>query len=406
MSVPRVCFRFFRQPRRGRPPLRPTGHLRAERRGVALAAGLALLSAGPAAAQTEWRVDGTLTRLKPAGFAARSAVALSAAALQEIGPFTPILSGAATVAGDSVAAAQIGFGVRMLPPWTNRAPFELGGIVALYGLAAGDRGQSRVLYAQQRLVNARGGFWISGAIGQIDRVASFASNAVDVGTWFSRGSSQMTLSLSTTATNDRDVFTGTDMAPDEFATTVRVLDAGASLLHVRSRFEVDLALGMRWPLEGLSGTRAFGTGTVAWRMRGRAWLVAGAGYRLADPLRGTPEWRYVSAGIRISNTRDAATAVSRAGVLLGAERLPDGRIRLVVGAPPESQRVEVRGTFTDWAPVALTRGADGWSVVLGAAGATHRVQVRVNGGPWRVPLSLPAVEDEFGQRAGILVIER
>jgi len=37
------------------------------------------------------------------------------------------------------------------------------------------------------------------------------------------------------------------------------------------------------------------------------------------------------------------------------------------------------------------------------AGA-HRIAVRVNGGPWRAPRGLAPVNDDFGGKAGVVVI--
>jgi hypothetical protein len=54
--------------------------------------------------------------------------------------------------------------------------------------------------------------------------------------------------------------------------------------------------------------------------------------------------------------------------------------------------------------VELARGEDGvWSAALALAPGPHRVQVRVDGGPWRPPGNLPAVEDELVGTAGLLV---
>jgi hypothetical protein len=81
-------------------------------------------------------------------------------------------------------------------------------------------------------------------------------------------------------------------------------------------------------------------------------------------------------------------------------RMPLG-LALVAGA----HFVEVYGGFTNWQPVALARGRDGWwTATLPLAGGTHEVSVRVDGGAWLVPPGTTAIRDEFGGTAGVMVI--
>ena len=68
--------------------------------------------------------------------------------------------------------------------------------------------------------------------------------------------------------------------------------------------------------------------------------------------------------------------------------------------------VEITGDFTQWDPVRLTRGSDGsWTAVFPISAGTHQLNVRVDGGAWRVPPGLLAATDEFGGAVGILTIE-
>lgn len=394
-----------------RPLCRERRHLKGDKRPArAVIVAVALLSAAATSvsAQSEWGVDATLTRLKPVGSNSRTAVSVLVAAQEQIGRVVPSLSGAATVAGDSVAAAQIGFGVLVLPPWTSRAPFEVGALVALYGLAAGDRGQSRALYAQQWLRTGLGSYWIGGAISQIDRISSFASNAVEIGARFVDGRTLFTLVGSTTSTNDREVFRFTGMPASEFAEKLRVADVSLSLAHERARFQFEARAGVRLAVEGLTGEQAFAMGAVGWRVRGNTSVLMTGGYQLADPLRGTPQWRFVAVGVRVSGsarTDNAESRVRRAPPIV-AERVDSTTVRLVVNAPPNARTVEISGTFTDWSPVPLVSGADGWVATVRTSGGSHRVVIRVDGGEWRVPANLTAIEDEFGSRSGILIIPR
>jgi hypothetical protein len=78
--------------------------------------------------------------------------------------------------------------------------------------------------------------------------------------------------------------------------------------------------------------------------------------------------------------------------------------------------VELMADFTDWVPVPLVRlprgtaggrardAADLWAAELVIAPGVHRVNVRVDGGPWRPPPGLSVVRDEFGGEVGLLVV--
>jgi hypothetical protein len=72
---------------------------------------------------------------------------------------------------------------------------------------------------------------------------------------------------------------------------------------------------------------------------------------------------------------------------------------------PAAHTVEVTGDFTGWQPRALTRGTDDWYVLaIPLAPGTYQMNVRVDGGEWMPPPSLPVVHDEFGGAAGVLVV--
>jgi hypothetical protein len=134
-------------------------------------------------------------------------------------------------------------------------------------------------------------------------------------------------------------------------------------------------------------------------------IVLSGGKQLGDPLRGTPEWRFASLGVRLTNVADRpAAARGRVGPPLTATRLDSTHVTIHIDAPEGARTVDVVGTLTRWAPTSLVRDETGWSVIVTAAAGPHQVQVRVDGGEWRPPSNLPAVADEFGQRSGLIVI--
>ena len=364
-------------------------------------------TAREAHAQIEWQVDAAASRLRPAGGVARNALSLAAQGQQAMGMFKPLLSASATLTSDSVAAAQLYIGVRAVPPWSRRMPLDVGAVVAMYGIARGDRGQSRALYVRQHRLSGPGnqsGWWVGGAIAQIDRATAFGSNAVDLGGWFARRRTQYSIGLSTSRTDDRELFRSTALQPDEFANRFRVVDVIFTAEHARTFVDIDVVGGLRAGLEGLSGSRAFAAASLRYRLQQITYVVLSGGSQVADPLRGTPEWRFVAVGFRVGNARPGiARPAGLAGPALRYDRLA-GNVRLMIDAPPGAMRVEVMGTMTGWEPRALERSEAGWVIVLPAAPGGHQVQVRVDGGSWLPPAGPTTITDEFGRRVAYIVL--
>ncbi len=93
-------------------------------------------------------------------------------------------------------------------------------------------------------------------------------------------------------------------------------------------------------------------------------------------------------------------------VVAAFEAAPDSSDRWTLRVQaPTAARVEIMGDFTHWEPVALDRDANGrWSVRFAVAPGIHRMNVRVDGGPWGVPPGVPVLHDEFSGAVGMLVI--
>jgi hypothetical protein len=198
------------------------------------------------------------------------------------------------------------------------------------------------------------------------------------------------------------------MTPAAFAEKVRVADAIAAVAHARQRLELEALVGLRVGLRGLDSdreTRTYAIGSVAWRLHGALSLLTVVGSQVADPLRGTPEWTFASIGLRLA-PRPRIEPRGSTGPVLLADRFAGDSVRITIGAPATARTVEVMGTMTSWEPVALERQAIGWTTVVRAPEAAHRVLVRVNGGDWQVPGNLTAAGDDFGRSSGILLIPR
>ena len=170
-------------------------------------------------------------------------------------------------------------------------------------------------------------------------------------------------------------------------------------------------------------SRAWGdVGVTAW-IAPRLALVASAGTYPADLMQGFPSARFASLGLRVGGrsraraerageraddrAREEWQASRRAGVeefSLARAVLPDGRRRLRVRAPA-ARSVEISGDPTTWTAVPMRAAGDGWwELDLPLGPGVHEIVVRLDGGAWLVPPGLALARDEFGGRAGRLII--
>jgi hypothetical protein len=140
----------------------------------------------------------------------------------------------------------------------------------------------------------------------------------------------------------------------------------------------------------------------------RVSLTAGAGMLpLPGPATARAS-RFATLGVRLSpaailraplphGVRTSATAFAVSPAAAGGYT--------VTIRAPSARLVEISGDFTNWSPVALRETAPSvWQVTIPMTPGTHRVNLRVDGDSWAAPPGLPAVNDEFNGRVGLLVI--
>jgi hypothetical protein len=165
--------------------------------------------------------------------------------------------------------------------------------------------------------------------------------------------------------------------------------------------------------------RAWGSlSAVAWLKPHLAAVLSGGTYPI-DPTQGFPGGRFLSASIRLARGARQAPpplppVVARdSGGLLDASTIQrftwgkSGANAVTVRAQVQSaQTVEISGDFTAWTPIRLSSFAEGsWAVTLPLRPGKYQMNIRVNGGPWRVPPGLLSIVDEFGGSVGLLIIE-
>lgn len=187
----------------------------------------------------------------------------------------------------------------------------------------------------------------------------------------------------------------------------------------RGAFDLEGSAGARVASRG-GGTGAYGDLSAAVRLaEGLALVVAGGNYP-SDPVRGSIPGRFATAGVRVTpRASPRAVAVRQIATFMLPDAARDpaplaraqvaveqvGGLAVLVVRVNGARRVEVMGDFTDWQPIALAAsGAGRYQYALALPAGVHRFNLRLDGGPWGVPLGAGFAADEFGGSAGILVV--
>lgn len=214
---------------------------------------------------------------------------------------------------------------------------------------------------------------------------------------------------------------------DELSSAFAYTDAGRPIVgSVRARYtdllgywshrgdwiELSFGTGVRSHLQDNGGVESWASASAALWLSSRAALVASAGRALADEARGVPSVRYLSVALRFGWRPAGAPGLLRVRQPLRGDdagridiRTSGDSLRAVIVHQPTASRVEVVGDFTEWQAVAMTAMPNGeWRIELNIAPGPHRVAIRVDGGPWRVPPNLPRVADDFGGEVGIVIV--
>lgn len=249
------------------------------------------------------------------------------------------------------------------------------------------------------------GAWIAGTFGRTV-LGSDARPvaALALGAW--RGDRDRNLSLALSATRVGDT---------------SYADAEATGLRKGRAFELEGSLGVRAGRGG--GHGVYGEANAVLYLSRKLGLTLAAGRYPTDPMRGSVSGRYGSVGLRVASfyarraprtdpvlpyspaVSTAATTGTDGHLAAAAVALEPaiGGPRLVVVAPM-AVLVEIMGDFTDWQPVALRQVEGQWRLDRRLPSGLRRLNVRIDGGPWAVPTGATAIEDDFGQTVGMIVV--
>jgi hypothetical protein len=369
---------------------------------------LVAFHAAGAQSTREVRVDAGAAQVQQTGRTTHDAAGVFGISWREGTPvFASQLSAAVTMASDSSSAAQAVLAAAWRPGDQSAWQTESGVTAAGFGPSIFARGASFSGFVRERVAIDAGGVWAGGAFGSTsrDNIASHAT-ALEVGGWWRDGDFELSAALSRLRSDDHPL-----------------LEAAGIFLTDSATYDLlDLTTGLRWehgPLL-LDATGTFRNGTrltassqaafylsAIWTLSPRYSLAVGTGRILADPVRGVPDMQITSAAIRVvlAPPRPAGPAnILRGASFATVTQKSSGALVVVRVVADDSSRVEVAGTFSDWAPVQLTRTNDAWVAEIALPPGRHRVAVRINGGPWQAPRGTARVKDEFGGEAGLIVV--
>jgi hypothetical protein len=141
-----------------------------------------------------------------------------------------------------------------------------------------------------------------------------------------------------------------------------------------------------------------------WRSPTRA-LVLTVARELPDFVRGGDAAQWMSIGVRFGEPARDAVRAGRARATVRVETDGEGDRRMLRVRAPGAHRVEVMGDFTGWEPLELAPSGELFSAEVAISAGTHRLVVRIDGGDWAAAANTPTVDDDFGGRVGLLVIE-
>jgi hypothetical protein len=252
---------------------------------------------------------------------------------------------------------------------------------------------------------SHGGVWVAGTLGRASYDdAARPIDAVAAGIWQGQRGLNFTVAISHTRVGDTSY-----------------ADVEGSGYWQKGRIELEGSLGARSGRG--AGRGVYGEAVATAVLSQLLALTFGAGRYPTDPIRGSVSGRYASIALRVTglSPRPAPRTVPEwpqapvvpvtsiagsnghlATTAITIEASPAGTT-LVIRAPGAAF-VEVMGDFTDWQPVMLTRVGDLWRLETRMASGLRRLNVRVDGGLWSVPLGATLEHDDFGAVVGTVVV--
>jgi hypothetical protein len=262
----------------------------------------------------------------------------------------------------------------------------------------GTRTGQTIALARAYLAGDRRGAWIGGGAGATWDGAEWRGvRQGELGAWL----------------DHEGVTTLATLSPVVVSDSIRYVDLQTALRYPARNYELGVSVGVRSGASGpaVGGTsRAWGSASLLRWIAPRLAIVGSAGSYPVDLTQGFPGGRFLSLALRVVSRNSRSVDESRPPATTAGAAALDivsaGNRRTFRLSAPQVRSVEITGDFTQWQPVALTRGSDGvWSVTLPIVRGTYQMNLRIDRGAWAPPPGLLTTRDEFGGVSGILTIE-
>ena len=309
--------------------------------------------------------------------------------------------GALGTVGAASGYASLAGGAR-----TSNAPGWAG---ELFGVLAAVAGSNTAGGAGTALLGARG-LWSSDAVGSWLRGTGHASSrthgtlsggGLDAGAWWAGARTRLTATMLQEWTR-AELFTGRFRTGYAGTAAVRYTE-GAVALHAEGDYAaLDVSASSRRDADARALFEQGASVEVAYWPRSTVAFVLSAIHQLPDFVRGSDGVDAVSVGMRFGQ---AAPVIARTSRMLPVVRVLESNGARVLRVHAAGARtVDVMGDFTEWEPRMLVLSGGVFEGTMVMSSGTHRMLVRIDGGPWRPAANTPAVDDDLGGRVGLLVV--
>jgi hypothetical protein len=244
--------------------------------------------------------------------------------------------------------------------------------------------------------------WASGAASMARREAgALPAQAVEAGAWYSWPRIRLSAALVDQRAKAQ-LFTGPLRSLLVGTLPVRYQEGTVAARIEGDAASLELTAGIRRDPDAASVYDPLVTLTAAfWQSEQRAWTIS-VSRQPPDWVRGADAAQWIAVGMRLYEPRPATARAARIRPVISVSAGDEQRVVRV--RAPGARTVEVMADFTDWAPLALPVVGDLFVREVAVSPGTHRVVVRIDGGPWRPAANTPAVDDDLGGRAGLLVV--
>lgn len=316
--------------------------------------------------------------------------------------FGAVSAGGVATGDGASGSAELSGGTRvpLRRQWLGELSSEVGTILGPQQTAAGS-----MLFAGRLLRPiGSGGAWLRGSGDVAWRESGrLGGRGVDVGAWWQWWRAELTTSIAR-QWNMAQLFVGPGRGTPVGTVPVSYTEAQLSARLEGDAGSVAVAGAVRRDRDAPQLYSPAVSATAAYRLAANRALTVSVARQLPDFVRGGDAVDYISVGMRIAESAPRALRDARAGPTIQIGPGAVDSLRVLSVRAPAARGVEVRADFTGWEPIRLTPKDDYFVRALPMTPGTHRIVVRIDGGPWMPAANTPPVDDDFGGRVGLLLV--